>query len=129
WAARRGPTSRRRPPPGAGSCPCGGSRRAARSGGRGRYDELSDGLDDDLDGPGGPRPQPILPLTTDSRTSSAATPWPLASPDDLREQSRDLSHDIGRSRLTALPGATPRTGKSRRRVEDDGGSWVRDGRP
>ncbi|WP_237108652.1 hypothetical protein, partial [Nonomuraea sp. MG754425] len=32
-------------------------------------------------------------------------------------------------RLTALPGATPRTGKSRRRVEDDGGSWVRDGRP
>ncbi|MGW4791849.1 protein kinase domain-containing protein [Nonomuraea sp. NPDC004297] len=97
--------------------------------GRGRYDELNDGLDDDLDGPGGPRPQPILPLTTDSRTSSAATPWPLASPDDLREQSRDLSHDIGRSRLTALPGATPRTGKSRRRVEDDGGSWVRDGRP
>ncbi|MFB4264966.1 protein kinase [Nonomuraea sp. GTA35] len=85
---------------------------------------------DDLDGPSGPHPQPILPLTTDSRTSSAATPWPLASPDDLREQSRDLSHDISRSRLATLPGGGPRPGKSRRRVEDDeGGPWIRDGRP
>ncbi|MFC5829173.1 serine/threonine-protein kinase [Nonomuraea insulae] len=84
---------------------------------------------DDLDLPSGPHPQPILPLTTDSRTSSAATPWPLASPDDLREQSRDLSHDIGRSRLAALPGAGPRTGTSRRRVEEDDGPWTRDGRP
>ncbi|MFC7099939.1 hypothetical protein ACFQQB_05255 [Nonomuraea rubra] len=58
---------------------------------------------DDLDDPSGPHPQPILPLTTDSRNSSA-TPWPLASPDDLREQSRDLSHDVSRSRLASLPG-------------------------
>ncbi|UBU10631.1 serine/threonine-protein kinase [Nonomuraea gerenzanensis] len=84
---------------------------------------------DDLDDPSGPHPQPILPLTTDSRTSSAATPWPLASPDDLREQSRDLSHDISRSRLATLPGGGPRTGKSRRRVEDEDGPWIRDGRP
>nr|WP_277349926.1 serine/threonine-protein kinase [Nonomuraea sp. FMUSA5-5] len=87
------------------------------------------GLDDDLDDPTGPRPQPILPLTTDSRTSSAATPWPLASPDDLREQSRDLSHDVSRSRLAALPGGAPRKGKSRRRVEEDEGAWIRNGRP
>ncbi|SEG32707.1 Serine/threonine protein kinase [Nonomuraea solani] len=83
---------------------------------------ISPDADDDLDGSSGPRPQPILPLTTDSRTSSAATPWPLASPDDLREQSRDLSHDIGRSRLATLPSAGPggpRTGKSRRRPEED----------
>ncbi|WP_443159990.1 protein kinase domain-containing protein [Nonomuraea sp. 10N515B] len=87
--------------------------------------------DDDLDGPSGPHPQPILPLTTDSRssTNSGATPWPLASPDDLREQSRDLSHDIGNSRLAALPGASPRTGKSRRRTDEDDGPWMRDGRP
>ncbi|WP_345150151.1 serine/threonine-protein kinase [Nonomuraea rubra] len=84
---------------------------------------------DDLDDPSGPHPQPILPLTTDSRNSSA-TPWPLASPDDLREQSRDLSHDVSRSRLASLPGGGPRPGKSRRRVEDDeGGPWIRDGRP
>ncbi|MEV0307058.1 serine/threonine-protein kinase [Nonomuraea fuscirosea] len=84
--------------------------------------------DDDLDSPAWPRPQPILPLTTDSR-ASAATPWPLASPDDLREQSRGLSRDIGRDRLTTLPSATPRAGKSRRRSEEDDGPWVRDGRP
>ncbi|GAA2204315.1 hypothetical protein GCM10009850_002960 [Nonomuraea monospora] len=84
---------------------------------------------DDLDDPSGPHPQPILPLTTDSRTSSAATPWPLASPDDLREQSRDLSHDISRSRLASLPAGAPRSGKSRRRVEDEDGAWIRDGRP
>ncbi|MFC6372133.1 serine/threonine-protein kinase [Nonomuraea thailandensis] len=85
---------------------------------------------DDLDDPSGPHPQPILPLTTDSRTSSGATPWPLASADDLREQSRDLSHDLSRSRLATLPGGGQRQGKSRRRVEDDdGGPWIRDGRP
>ncbi|MFB4281725.1 protein kinase [Nonomuraea sp. MTCD27] len=85
--------------------------------------------DDDLDLASGPHPQPILPLTTDSRTSSGATPWPLASADDLREQSRDLSRDIGRNRLATLPSAGPRTGKSRRRPEDDDGPWMRDGRP
>ncbi|TYB68583.1 protein kinase [Nonomuraea sp. PA05] len=84
---------------------------------------------DDLDDPSGPHPQPILPLTTDSRNSSAATPWPLASADDLREQSRDLSHDISRSRLASLPASAPRSGKSRRRVEDEDGAWIRDGRP
>lgn len=84
--------------------------------------------DDDLDSPAWPRPQPILPLTSDSRTSGA-TPWPLASPDDLREQSRGLSRDIGRDRLTTLPSATPRAGKSRRRSDEDDGPWVRDGRP
>ncbi|KAB8192287.1 protein kinase [Nonomuraea phyllanthi] len=70
----------------------------------------------DLDDDSGPRPQPILPLTTDSRTSSGATPWPPASSDDLREQSRD----IGRSRLATLPSAAPRQGR-RRPGEDDGG--------
>ncbi|MFB9472862.1 protein kinase [Nonomuraea salmonea] len=86
------------------------------------------GIDDDLDTGTGPRPQPILPLTTDSRTS-AATPWPLATPDDLREQSRSLSRDVGRGSLTSLPPAGPRTGKSRRRPEEDEGPWVRGGRP
>ncbi|MFI7698818.1 protein kinase [Nonomuraea sp. NPDC049480] len=87
-------------------------------------------LYDDLDNPTGPRPQPILPLTTDSRASaSTSAPWPLASPDDLREQSRDLAHDTGHNRLSTLPSATPRTGKSRRRAEEDDGAWVRDGRP
>ncbi|MGP3956544.1 protein kinase domain-containing protein [Nonomuraea sp. 3N208] len=87
--------------------------------------------DDDLDGPSGPHPQPILPLTTDSRssTTSGATPWPLASADDLREHSRDLSHDIGNSRLATLPSAGPRPGKSRRRPDEDDGPWMRDGRP
>ncbi|MFC7583472.1 protein kinase [Nonomuraea antimicrobica] len=89
------------------------------------------GPDDDLDGPRVPHPPPILPLTSDSRTSSrpgGATPWPLASADDLREQSRGLSDDVGRGRLATLPGTGPRTGKSRRR-EDDDGPWVRGGRP
>ncbi|MGN9844729.1 protein kinase domain-containing protein [Nonomuraea sp. H19] len=86
-------------------------------------------IDDDLDNPSGPRPQPILPLTTDSRTSSGATPWPLASADDLREQSRDLSHDVGHSRLATLPSGGARPGKSRRRTEQDDGFWTREGRP
>ncbi|MFI7133715.1 serine/threonine-protein kinase [Nonomuraea sp. NPDC050153] len=76
----------------------------------------------------GPQPAPILPLTTDSRTS-AATPWPLASAEDLREQSRDLSRDLGHHRLATLPSAAPRTGKSRRRPDEDDGTWVRRGRP
>ncbi|WP_235854819.1 serine/threonine protein kinase [Nonomuraea aridisoli] len=93
-------------------------------------------LGDDLDG-SGPRPQPILPLTSDSRTSGA-TPWPLATPDALREQSRDLSRDSGNprdsqettgSRLTSLPDAAPRTGRSRRRADEDDGFWAREGRP
>ncbi|MFI6732905.1 protein kinase [Nonomuraea sp. NPDC050451] len=77
----------------------------------------------------GPQPAPILPLTTDSRTSSTATPWPLASAEDLREQSRDLSRDLGHNRLATLPSAAPRTGKSRRRPDEDEGMWVRRGRP
>ncbi|MEV0613177.1 protein kinase [Nonomuraea sp. NPDC050404] len=89
------------------------------------------GLDDDLDNSTGPRPQPILPLTTDSRTSSASTPWPLASQDDLDQQARDMTHHVRRSTLAPPPGAAPpRPGKSRRRVEeDDDGTWVRGGRP
>ncbi|WP_433431082.1 protein kinase domain-containing protein [Nonomuraea sp. CA-141351] len=83
----------------------------------------------DLDDDSGPQPAPILPLTTDSRTSSAATPWPLASADDLREQSRDLSRDISSNRLLTLPSAAPRTGKSRRRPDEDDGLWTRGGRP
>ncbi|RVX43048.1 serine/threonine protein kinase [Nonomuraea polychroma] len=88
-------------------------------------------FDDDLDGPSGPHPPPILPLTTDSRssTTSGATPWPLASADDLREHSRNLSHETGNSRLASLPTAGPRPGKSRRRPEVDDGPWMRDGRP
>ncbi|WP_201761621.1 MULTISPECIES: serine/threonine protein kinase [unclassified Nonomuraea] len=89
-------------------------------------------MDDSADGPNahsGPQPRPILPLTSDSRTSGA-TPWPLASPAVLHEQSRNLAHDISRNRLTTLPGASPRSGTSRRRNEDDGGgTWIRDGRP
>ncbi|NUT44100.1 MAG: protein kinase [Thermoactinospora sp.] len=105
---------------------------------------------DDLNAPSPPRPQPILPLTTDSRSSSATSaPWPLASADDLREQSRDLSHDISHSRLAALPNAgartgptrtgpnrtgpartgPARTGTSRRRAEENDGAWTRNGRP
>ncbi|WP_263654467.1 serine/threonine-protein kinase [Nonomuraea aurantiaca] len=76
-------------------------------------------------GPSGP--QPILPLTSDSR----ATPWPLASPDHLRDQAIDLSRDLTHDRLTRLPSATSeRLTKSRRRHEDDDeGGWLRDGRP
>ncbi|WP_345560179.1 serine/threonine-protein kinase [Nonomuraea rosea] len=90
---------------------------------------IANDSDDDLDSPTGPRPQPILPLTSDSRTSSAATPWPLASADDLRDQSRDLAQDIGHNRLLSLPDAGPRTGKSRRRPEEDDGFWGRSKRP
>ncbi|MEW9549340.1 protein kinase [Nonomuraea sp. NPDC050783] len=87
-------------------------------------------LDDDLDSPSGPHPRPILPLTTDSRSAGPAdTPWPLASDDDLREQSRGLSGQLGGGRLTRLPAAAPRAGRNRRRAEEDGGLWVRGGRP
>ncbi|MEV5552632.1 protein kinase [Nonomuraea wenchangensis] len=86
--------------------------------------------DDDLIDGSGPHPRPILPLTTDSRSAGPAdTPWPLASPDDLREHSRGLSDDLRPGRLTRLPSAAPRTGRSRRRAEDDDGLWMRDGRP
>ncbi|MFI6595360.1 protein kinase [Nonomuraea sp. NPDC050536] len=69
-------------------------------------------------------PQPILPLTTDAK----AAPWPLASADDLREHSRDLSRALrpGHSGGHALP---ERPLKGRRRPADDGGGWIRDGRP
>ncbi|QYC43514.1 Serine/threonine-protein kinase PrkC [Nonomuraea coxensis DSM 45129] len=96
--------------------------------------DLGPGLDADpdddlIDGPG-PHPRPILPLTTDSRSAGPAdTPWPLASPDDLREHSRGLTDDLRPGRLTRLPAAAPRTGRSRRRAEDDDGLWMRDGRP
>ncbi|MEV4555326.1 serine/threonine-protein kinase [Nonomuraea wenchangensis] len=86
--------------------------------------------DDDLIDGSGPHPRPILPLTTDSRSAGPAdTPWPLASPDDLREHSRGLTDDLRPGRLTRLPSAAPRTGRSRRRAEDDDGLWMRDGRP
>ncbi|MFE0150789.1 protein kinase [Nonomuraea sp. NPDC059007] len=67
-------------------------------------------------------PQPILPLTSDVRSA----PWPLASADDLREQSRDLSRGLGGSRNAKAP---ERLTKSRRRPADDGSGWMRDGRP
>ncbi|MEV0199263.1 protein kinase [Nonomuraea sp. NPDC050691] len=75
----------------------------------------------------GPRqgPQPILPLTTDSR----AAPWPLASEDHLRDHSRDLSADVPRRRPSAPPRDGVRPGKGRRRPDDDEGPWLRDGRP
>ncbi|NRQ30550.1 protein kinase [Nonomuraea sp. NN258] len=91
---------------------------------------LADDLDDDLDGPAAP--QPILPLTTDSRASSTSTPWPLASADDLRDQSRDLSHEISHSRLATLPGVSQRdrrVGRSRRRADEPSSPWTRNGRP
>ncbi|MEU8142002.1 protein kinase [Nonomuraea sp. NPDC048901] len=80
------------------------------------------------DSPSPSGPQPILPLTSDSR---AAAPWPLASPDHLRDQAIDLSRDLTHDRLTKLPSATSeRLTKSRRRHEDDDeGGWLRDGRP
>ncbi|MEU4228077.1 protein kinase [Nonomuraea sp. NPDC026600] len=78
---------------------------------------------DDPFGPSGP--QPILPLTSDSR----AAPWPLASSDHLRDQSIDLSRDLTHNRLASLPTASQRLTKSRRRVEDEDGGWLRDGRP
>ncbi|MER6513679.1 protein kinase [Nonomuraea sp. NPDC001636] len=67
---------------------------------------------DDLGAPAPPAPQPILPLTTDSRAAAAPARWPLASADELREHSRDLSHDISHSRLATLPGSGSRTGPS-----------------
>ncbi|WP_214320112.1 serine/threonine protein kinase [Nonomuraea sediminis] len=69
-------------------------------------------------------PQPILPLTTDAK----AAPWPLASPDDLREHSRDLSRDLrsGQSGAHAIP---ERPLKGRRRPSDEDGGWIREGRP
>ncbi|MFI6902917.1 protein kinase [Nonomuraea sp. NPDC050394] len=67
-------------------------------------------------------PQPILPLTSDVRSA----PWPLASADDLREQSRDLSRGLGASRNSKAP---ERLTRSRRRPADDGSGWMRDGRP
>uniref|UniRef100_UPI0013B47797 hypothetical protein n=1 Tax=Nonomuraea lactucae TaxID=2249762 RepID=UPI0013B47797 len=74
----------------------------------------------------GASPPPILPLTTDSR----AALWPLASDDDLRSHSRDLSRDVSQSRLAALPPAGERPLKGRRRPpEEDGNGWVREGRP
>ncbi|MFI6991380.1 protein kinase [Nonomuraea wenchangensis] len=86
--------------------------------------------DDDLIDGSGPHPRPILPLTTDSRSAGPAdTPWPLASPDDLREHSRGLTDDLRPGRLARLPSAAPRTGRSRRRAEDDDGLLMRDGRP
>lgn len=74
-------------------------------------------------GPSGP--QPILPLTSDSR----AAPWPLASSDHLRDQAIDLSRDLTHDRLAKLPTASQRLTKSRRRVEDEDGGWLRNGRP
>jgi hypothetical protein len=64
-------------------------------------------------------------LTSDSR----AAPWPLASSDHLRDQSIDLSRDLTHNRLASLPPASQRLTKSRRRVEDGEGGWLRDGRP
>ncbi|MCK2217418.1 serine/threonine protein kinase [Actinomadura sp. ATCC 31491] len=101
--------------------------------------DLDDDLDDDFGDPSGPHPRPILPLTTDSRSAGPAdTPWPLASPDDLREHSRGLSDGLpggprggpaDGGRLSRLPAAAPRAGRSRRRAEDDDGLFVRGGRP
>jgi len=79
---------------------------------------------------GEPAAPPILPLTSDSRTAGGApAPWPLASADVLRDHSRDLSREVPHSRLAALPGAAQRQTKSRRRPEETGNAWVRDGRP
>jgi serine/threonine protein kinase len=70
-------------------------------------------------------PPPILPLTSDSR----AARWPLASEDDLRNQSRDLSHEVTRGRVAALPPAGDRPFKGRRRPDETDNGWVEDGRP
>ncbi|MFI6708222.1 protein kinase [Nonomuraea sp. NPDC050478] len=88
-------------------------------------------------GPGdsGEQPAPpILPLTSDSRSVSASGRWPLATDDDLRDQSHRLSKDVGRSRLAQLPGGPHRTSAgrpttSRRSPDENGNAWVRDGRP
>ncbi|WP_156325990.1 serine/threonine protein kinase [Nonomuraea sp. SBT364] len=76
-----------------------------------------------------PSAPPILPLTSDSRTAGGSAPWPLASADDLRDQSRDLSHEVPHSRLATLPGVAHRQTRSRRRPEESGNAWVRRGRP
>ncbi|MFG1942942.1 protein kinase [Nonomuraea sp. NPDC048826] len=73
---------------------------------------------------------PILPLTSDSRSAGVSSRWPLATDDDLRDQSHKLSRDVSRSRLAQLPGSGPhRPTTSRRRPEETGNAWVRDGRP
>ncbi|MEV4099831.1 protein kinase [Nonomuraea sp. NPDC049649] len=80
---------------------------------------------------------PILPLTSDSRSAGVSARWPLATDDDLRDQAHQLSKDISRSRLAQLPGGpqrpapkpAPRPATSRRRPEETGNAWVRDGRP
>ncbi|MET7467051.1 protein kinase, partial [Nonomuraea sp. NPDC005501] len=61
-----------------------------------------------------PGPQPILPLTTDSR----AAPWPLASEDHLRDHSRDLSGAVARGSRDPS-GGLPRGGS---RTPSGGGS-------
>jgi serine/threonine protein kinase len=82
-----------------------------------------------LPDPDAPSAPPILPLTSDSRTAGRPTPWPLASADDLRDQSRSLSRESARNSLATLPGVAPRNTTSRRRPEEAGNAWVRDGRP
>lgn len=82
-----------------------------------------------LPDPDEPSAPPILPLTSDSRTGGRPAPWPLASADDLRDQSRGLSREVPHSRLATLPGVAHRNTKSRRRPEETGNAWVRDGRP
>jgi eukaryotic-like serine/threonine-protein kinase len=72
---------------------------------------------------------PILPLTSDSRTAGRPTPWPLASADDLREESRGLARESAHRSLATMPGVAHRNTTSRRRPEDTGNAWVRDGRP
>ncbi|MDA0638230.1 protein kinase [Nonomuraea sp. MCN248] len=85
-------------------------------------------------GPGGPGDRaapPILPLTSDSRSAGVSSRWPLATDDDLRDQSHRLSRDVSRSRLAQLPGGGPhRTAAAGgRRPQESGNAWVRDGRP
>ncbi|MGN9782726.1 protein kinase domain-containing protein [Nonomuraea sp. ZG12] len=82
-----------------------------------------------LPDPDGPSAPPILPLTSDSRSASRPTPWPLASADDLRDHSRGLTRESAHNRLSTLPGVAHRNTTSRRRPEETGNAWVRDGRP
>ncbi|MEU0565672.1 protein kinase [Nonomuraea sp. NPDC005983] len=70
-----------------------------------------------------PEPKPILPLGGDSR----ATPWPMASPDDLRDHSRELARDLDHRRTSSRSGQAERATKGRR--SPDTGGWLRDGRP
>lgn len=80
-------------------------------------------------------PQPILPLSSDSRSAGASAPWPLASPDDLRDHARDLSRELGegrgRERVTGAhtSPSEDRQTTSRRRVAENGNGWLREGRP